>query len=177
MSRNERTGWRDMTYSVWHRSLPWELSLVDLDWIERCDVCKQILGVLELARDEGHQDEKAAWVTQKVARALNVQGAVVLYTVGPGSSITRFRVRWLHPRETSAFTVYSPERWVDFLLSLRRCHPAQRTVPLPKDAWRGTPERCVTCGSEPTHRFPDGSPAYGCTHPATKALDEGSAAA
>lgn len=37
----------------------------------------------------------------------------------------------------------------------------------PAEAWRWGPGRCATCGSEPTGRYPDGSPRYGCYDPST----------
>lgn len=172
MSRQEQRGTRDMTYSVWHRSLPWELSFLDIDWIERCDVCKRILCLYELAIDNG-QDDKAGYATARLAKMAELKSYVVLYTPGPGHSITSFRVRQLTP-EASAFAERTPGQWVEFLRRLRWCHPARATTPLPSDAWRGTfPETCATCGGAPNGRFADGSPRYDCSHPPV-ALDVGS---
>lgn len=128
MANRERTGWRDFAYSKWHRELDDRLSFLDIDWIERCDSCKRILAVCELAVDTG-RDDKNYWATQRIARALDaadrqgtVKGFVVLYRKDGSNVITGFRVRQVHPAETDLVSL-TPAEWAQRLYKLRWCHP------------------------------------------------------
>lgn len=135
MTNRERTGFRDGAYSAWHRKLDDRLSFLDVDWIERCDACKRILAVYELAYDNGHQDGKAAWATKRLAQGQSdgrgsAKGYVVLYQT-QGVRVTGFRVRQVHPREQADFTAYTPDEWAQQLYALRWCHPITPREPEP----------------------------------------------
>ena len=70
MTRFERTGRRDLTYSSWHRGIePYtqsNLPYVDLDAVEYCRKCDEPLALVELAQDVG-QEFKATTVMRKLA--------------------------------------------------------------------------------------------------------------
>jgi hypothetical protein len=90
VSREERTGVRDLTYSNWHRrEFDDDAAMIDLDDIEWCCRCGTVLAVIETARIERTTADptrfKPALTTMKLARRLNVPGFVLKYrpSVGP----------------------------------------------------------------------------------------------
>lgn len=157
MSRWERVGRRDMTYSTWHRALPYEMGLVDLDWIAWCKTCGHVLFVYETARDDGRQDDHNTRLTREVALRGGWPGYLVLYAVS-GGTVTGFRVRRIAPDTEPGFTSYTPEQWAQFLMrAYSRCHPVQRTSDAPPVVAAGpcvhqylndNGWRCVRCGAE-----------------------------
>ncbi len=62
----ERTGWRDLTYSLWHRTLGDDLLYIDLDGIEVCRKCRRILLLAETAYDTGRV--KPTTILERLAR-------------------------------------------------------------------------------------------------------------
>ncbi|MFH1554592.1 MAG: hypothetical protein ABII76_06985 [Pseudomonadota bacterium] len=120
MTRGERTGWRDEAYSAWHRSLPYDLDFLDLDWIEYCHTCKRRLCVYELCADI-EQTAKVAYITKGVADGLAIPGFIVLYEVREGR-LARLRIRRITDPTTDWWLV-SPEEWTRQLIALRTCHP------------------------------------------------------
>lgn len=80
MSRDERYGTRDLTFSRWHRyALADRVTAIDLDMIEYCQRCRMPLCLIETARDIG-QPGKSTIVMAELARAANVIAICVLYT-------------------------------------------------------------------------------------------------
>lgn len=80
MSRDERYGQRDLTFSRWHRyALPDRVTAIDLDMIEYCQRCRMPLCLIETARDVG-QESKSTTVMRELAQAANVVAVCVLYT-------------------------------------------------------------------------------------------------
>lgn len=80
MSRDERYGNRDLTFSRWHRyALPARVTAIDLDMIEYCQRCRMPLCLTETARDVG-QDSKNTLVMSRLAQTANVIAVCVLYT-------------------------------------------------------------------------------------------------
>lgn len=134
MSRQERSGWRDQAYSRWHRSLPYPLDFLDIDWIEFCHECDRIFAVYELCANID-QFDKVATQTTVIAERLGVPGFLVLYEAAD-SNIHRFRIRRLTAPVTP-FKELTPAQWARQLVALRTCHPVQREVPpqpvLPSD--------------------------------------------
>lgn len=110
MSRDERYGSRDLTFSRWHRyALADRVTAIDLDMIEYCQRCRMPLCLIETARDVG-QPAKATIVMSELAQAANVVAICVLYTPGnecicrrnrkiPGCEhgITEVRFRRVYP--------------------------------------------------------------------------------
>ena len=87
MSRDERYGTRDLTFSRWHRyALPDRVTAIDLDMIEYCQRCRMPLCLIETARDVG-QPGKSTIVMSELARAANVVAICVLYT--PDGTVCR----------------------------------------------------------------------------------------
>lgn len=110
MSRYERTGVRDLTYSKFHRyALGPSAAMIDLDAVDYCPRCRAILAMFELARDTGRA--KPVSVLPVLARQLSVRAGVLLYTASAlpclctpdhvvawcEHGISSFRVEWLHP--------------------------------------------------------------------------------
>lgn len=131
MSREERSGARDMTYSIWHRE--WtdlhigrdgsdKLNLVDVDWIEFCRRCWWPLALMELAQDDGKDNVKTAIVTKRLAEMARVPSAVVFYVkTGAKGGIARFTVRTLTPTER-ADEVMAPAKYAAWLLAIHSAH-------------------------------------------------------
>lgn len=53
MSLHERTGKRPLGFSVYHRTLPKEWSMIDIDGELYCEPCKEPLALLETVRGNG----------------------------------------------------------------------------------------------------------------------------
>jgi len=123
MTRVERYGRRDLTYSQWHRRVePYTrstLPYVDLDAVEYCHKCGEPLALLELAQDVG-QEFKATTVMRKLAAKAGLPAYLVFYKKGRGG-IIGFRVRQVYPRYTG-FAALTPDEYVSFLHSLRAKH-------------------------------------------------------
>lgn len=145
MSNVERSGARAGSpvnaYSRWHRSLTRpgspDLGFLDIDWIEYCSApgCKRRLAIHELAFDNGDQDHKNAWQTQRLGRDSRTPAFVVLYHTreerDPGT-IDYLRVRELWPREEHEYTRFALDTWTERLFRLRECHPLRRLTIVPK---------------------------------------------
>lgn len=129
MSRQERTGQRDMTYSTWHRD--WaelhigkdaadRLKVIDLDWVEFCGRCWWPLALMELAID-ADQDAKTAIVTERLATLARLPSAVVFYRKTGAGSIARFRVRVMTPSQRPE-TMLGPNQYAAWLWDLHVRH-------------------------------------------------------
>lgn len=101
MSRYERFGTRDLTFSSWHRSLPNSCTAIDIDFLEYCQRCRAPLALIELARDVG-QDFKATTVMERLAECANVRAYLVLYELDEGEKygMGRCRVSRVWPDRT-----------------------------------------------------------------------------
>lgn len=53
MSLHERTGKRPLGFSLYHRTLPKEWSMIDIDGELYCEPCKEPLALLETVRGNG----------------------------------------------------------------------------------------------------------------------------
>lgn len=92
MSRDERYGTRDLTFSRWHRyALSDRVTAIDLDLMEYCRRCRMPLCLIETARDVG-QDAKPTIVMERLAQASNVVAVCILYTPSGECSCTRSRM-------------------------------------------------------------------------------------
>ena len=100
MSKEERTGWRDELFSMWHRRIEPHnrLKCIDGDWNEVCISCWETLAIFELCRNY-NKTNKVATATQKRAKRLDVPAYIVLYHGGEVEDRIwiRFRLRRLHP--------------------------------------------------------------------------------
>jgi hypothetical protein len=93
MSRDERYGTRDLTFSRWHRyALAARIKAIDLDMIEYCQRCRMPLCLIETARDVG-QAGKNTLVMRELAHAANVVAVCVLYTPDGGGCLCTSRQR------------------------------------------------------------------------------------
>lgn len=82
MSRYERTGKRDLTFSHWHRmALPDATTAIDVDLLEYCRECHAPLCLIEATREGDHP--KPTIVTRELARAAGIPALLVRYTPGP----------------------------------------------------------------------------------------------
>ena len=80
MSREERTGVRDLTLSAWHRSLPDLCTCIDLDFLEYCNKCRAPLALIETAR--GHHNQiKPTTVLKALAEHAGLRAYLVLYDI------------------------------------------------------------------------------------------------
>jgi hypothetical protein len=124
MSREERFGTRDLTYSSWHRRAEPSnrnvLTYIDLDAIEYCHRCREPLALLELARDVG-QTFKPTTVLKALAERADVPAYLVFYKPDESGNIIGFRMRQVYPR-AGEFISLTPDEYAGFLVHLRSLH-------------------------------------------------------
>ena len=145
MPQNEIYGTRSGAYSAWHRRDSTRrfvgiekaqlLAMIDIDamlWVEYDDKTKEPLVLIETAVDSG-QTNKPATVTQNLAKRVNLPAFTVLYTLShlPNPSapenrdISNFRVKRLWPAPEITWRNYTPEKYAQLLLDLRRWQSEQ----------------------------------------------------
>lgn len=138
MSEREGSGYRDLTYSHWHRtestarfigqSAAYELAMIDIDGAELCRRCGDVLALVETARGT-HQTEKRYRWTQQLANRLHVPAYCVLYDPcgewdaarNAFPDVARFRARRIAPTVTD-WRWLTPAEWAAHLDRLRREH-------------------------------------------------------
>ena len=99
MSRWERYGTRDMTFSGWHRTLPNYCTAIDLDFLEYCQKCRTPLALIELAQDVS-QAHKPTRVMEELAKKADVPAYLILYKQDGEKQIGRCRVARIWPNRT-----------------------------------------------------------------------------
>lgn len=138
MSRHERTGLRDLTYSTWHRYAVHspKATWIDVDAVEYCCFCREPLIVFELSRDIGRRKDVS--LMPLLATRLKLSGGVVLYTPSGTEcacgkdfvdddcdhGISKFRVEWMVP--THYEVEYTAEHFAEGLLLLHERHKCPR---------------------------------------------------
>lgn len=98
MSRQERYGDRDLTFSAWHRTLSNDCTAIDVDFLEYCRYCRTPLALIEIARDVG-QETKPTSVLAKLGERADVPVYCVLYTASDGRVVAA-RMRRVQPSPT-----------------------------------------------------------------------------
>lgn len=127
MSRWERFGTRDLTYSKWHREqLEDAITYIDIDAAEYCQRCRRPLALIELARDVG-QSHKTVTVIRNLARLAGIAAYLVLYKLDGNGEIERFRVTTIEPRR-GAESVMAPADFANLLRALRVSHDCREAV-------------------------------------------------
>jgi len=121
MSRQERWGTRDLTYSRWHRTLPDDITYIDLDGVEYCQRCYKILALVETAQDVG-QEYKATTVLRRVAEGHKDMplGILILYKKGD-VGLERARVKRVAPG-FGEWVLADAVELGDFLIKIHREH-------------------------------------------------------
>jgi hypothetical protein len=126
--RHERLGFRDMLYSMYHRTLAEELHYIDIDAVEYCAECRTPIALIETVRDVGQNLlTKSYTVTRRLALMAGLPAFVVAYRAGLDEDtndeyIETLRVRQVSPSVDKYFTVMAPEEYEQWLLSLRKTH-------------------------------------------------------
>lgn len=103
MSREERTGERDLTISAWHRTLPDCCTAIDVDFLEYCQHCHAPLALIELARGH-HNSMKPTTVLEHLAAAAGIRAYLILYDLnrnGDFGLAPTMRVRMVHPQRSA----------------------------------------------------------------------------
>ena len=130
MSQEERTGWRDLSYSRWHRTesmqrfmprpVAEKMFMWDADFYEVCAYCGEAVALKEIQRSPGVP--KAA---DKLCR-LGMRSHLPVYSISYWPSaddkdIDVFRVQRRYPyyEEVHEFT---PEEYAWFIVRLRNDH-------------------------------------------------------
>ena len=128
MSREERTGYRDLTYSKWHRSLDDSLTVIDIDWCEYCATCMAPLALIETARYSPGR-RKSGVVTRNLAKMAGLPAYTVTFET-ENDVIVRFHVQIEHAisEVPSGEFVVSPEQWRQHMLKLRTKHDEETHV-------------------------------------------------
>lgn len=133
MSRDERYGTRDLTFSKWHRyALPDRATCIDLDFLEYCQRCRAPLALIETARDVG-QPFKPTIVMKRLAATATVPAYLILYKLDPNAEwgISHMRVAQVYPGQSELRKV-SPEELGALITSVHdqhQCSTAPRVVP------------------------------------------------
>lgn len=141
MSQGERTGYRDLTYNIWHREKnlrqylgnrsAWELGMIDLDDVEYCRYCCEAVALIETQRSTAAP--KSATVTAGLARRLGIPAfSVSVVAEGPNfctdcgapvigswSQVEKFRVRQIEPNNQDEMGPMPPDVFAKWLHSLR----------------------------------------------------------
>jgi hypothetical protein len=137
MSRFERYGTRDLTYSNWHRQFcPDRATMIDVDGLEYCRRCRSPLALIETAQDV-RQAFKPVAALEQLSLAANVPAFCVLYIadagkctpdgrgrcrkVGCAHGIAAFRVRRIRPNPTD-FQEWTPKAFADYLTRVHDAH-------------------------------------------------------
>ena len=125
MSRQERYGTRDLTFSQWHRTLSDDATCIDLDLLEYCRRCRQPLAFLELARDVG-QAFKPTTVLERLAKKAEVPAFLIMYELLSQTNTTTIgdcRVRRVYPDPTGfkILTITEVGRWIESIHERHKC--------------------------------------------------------
>jgi|SoiMethySBSTD1v2_1073268.scaffolds.fasta_scaffold01222_46 hypothetical protein len=141
MAHEEVYGFRDQSYSLWHRRASTAryiglekaqlLAMIDLDvslYVEYDDKSKFPVALIETAIDQG-KDWKPSTVIQHLAKMANLPAACVLYTLGdspnpgcrsvPDIAMVRVRRLWPDPMPLGKFSRLKPSTWAEALLRMR----------------------------------------------------------
>lgn len=128
MISHERTGFRDQTYSKWHRYIfPGDAretyKMIDIDWMEVCVKCEKTLILIETAQDKG-QTMKTSTYIKNLGIQANVPAYTVLYKIDKSArlDIVSFRVRQLYPVEGD-LTRRSVDEYMNLIHYYRRNCP------------------------------------------------------
>jgi len=148
MSNEERTGFRSLIYSSWHRPQAikrylnitdaMKLLVIDIDWCEACRLCSEPVALIETAYTRAAQSQglvpKDARITALLARMAKIPAYSVLYfgevkktrcgaceQYSESGDIKAFLVRRIQPKD-GWIEYMDPERYARFLLSLRDVH-------------------------------------------------------
>jgi hypothetical protein len=143
VSMRERTGYRSLIYSAWHRAQnlrklglsafdAWRIAMIDIDSCEYCARCQAPLALIETAHTSA--DPKHAHVTAKLARMAGIHAFSVSYQgrieksqcgeCGRGrdsGEIEQFLVRQVHPDSGEVWSMI-PEVYAKWLLTMRDGH-------------------------------------------------------
>ena len=134
MSSRERTGVRDLTYSIWHREhslgryfqdrrAAFICAMVDIDSLEYCRYCYEPLALIETAQGRRLTRPKDAAATSVLARRASVPAYSAQYTVDDGGGIAEIALRQIEPPHHGGdCDVLTPKAYADFLLGLRERH-------------------------------------------------------
>lgn len=97
MSLHERYGTRDLTFSGWHRppNLPEFCSVIDIDFLEYCNLCGALLALIETARDVG-QAYKSTTVLRRLAQQSKIPAWLILYKI-ENDSVGLCRIQKIWP--------------------------------------------------------------------------------
>ena len=106
-------------YSIWHRSLPERLGMIDIDAAGICLKCKSPLYLAETAFDVG-QSFKATTTTAALANMAGLPSFLVFYKVD-GSAVTSFRIKQLTPIKTDEMFM-EPNGWLQVMQLLQERH-------------------------------------------------------
>ena len=99
-------------YSLWHRSLPEKVGMLDIDATGICLNCKTPLYLAETAFDVG-QPWKATTTTKKLADLAGLPSFLVFYKV-EGKSIVSFRIKQLTPWQSEEMFML-PDGWLQVM--------------------------------------------------------------
>ena len=141
MAQDEVYGFRDQSYSLWHRRASTAryvglekaqlLAMIDLDvslYVEYNDKTKFPVALIETAVDQG-KNWKPSTVVENLAKMANLPAACVLYTLAdtpnpgcknvPDIAMVRVRRLWPDRMPLGEFRRLRPSTWAQSLLNMR----------------------------------------------------------
>lgn len=127
MSRWERTGERDLTFSNWHRTLSNDCMAIDVDFAEYCNRCKCVLAVIETAHGH-HGTIKPTTILKRLAEQAGAAAYLFLYDADPAGEhglAPTMRVQRVYPDATpmKVLTVAEAGTVIERIHSRHVCKP------------------------------------------------------
>ena len=114
MSRYERYGYRNLTFSRWHRTLPDHCTTIDIDFLEYCRQCHKPLALIEIAQDVG-QDYKPTTVLKALSRLANIPAFLIFYEIKIENELIgncRWQRIWPEPTALTPMTMDQIGKWI-----------------------------------------------------------------
>ena len=126
MARHWYSHLKQEAYSKWHRQFD-GIAMIDVDAIEVCPHCCELLAIKELAKDTG-QKFKAYTLTKKIADKFEVPGFVIFYTTDDKNEIVKFRVQRVSPKIGLINNNVEPKDWLQYLKQIQKEHQCESKI-------------------------------------------------
>lgn len=161
MSREERTGIRDLSYSAWHRvrsiaryvgvEQAQTLRMIDADVVLFLEVdpgTRSPLALIGVALDT-EQERKPASATAHLAALSGLPAFTVLYRRASNPNpadpreqdIDRFRVQRLWPSPGRSWRILTPMEWAKALVEIRKWSAARVELAANDSFWEPVPKQ------------------------------------
>ena len=106
-------------YSLWHRSKPNPVAMMDVDKVSTCIACNKPLFLAETTRFVGKY-HKAYSMTKQLADMAKLPAWIIFYVL-KNNEIDHFKIKKIAPEIKSIQNV-SPEAWLEYLEKMQTDH-------------------------------------------------------